>query len=99
MKQFGKTPFKDEEAEEIFKNDDYVNWNFEINEESNGVDENNLTSEKTVDTLTEKFNQLSSKDKIAKDNSSYGKKEEISKRKIQENFKNIFDEEAQREYQ
>lgn len=92
--KFGKATFNEEEVEENVKNDDYVNWNFEINEESNGTEDNNFGNEKTVDALTENFNKLLSKDKNPKDNSSYCKKEEISKRNIQENFKNMFDEEA-----
>ena len=93
ISQFGKAVFKDEEVEEVIKNEDYVNWNFEINEESNSLEENNLKNEYNLDKLRDNLDHPS-KDKNQKAITHNGKKEELSKKNIQENFKNMFDEEA-----
>jgi hypothetical protein len=67
-----------------------VNWNFEINEESNGNDYEK--TEQSSDKFAEHKN--ANKDKNPNVNVYDHRKGDLSKKKIQENFKNMFDEEA-----
>ena len=67
-----------------------MNWNFEINEESNGNDYSK--TEKNSDKFAEHTN--TNKDKNQNAYLYNHRKEDLSKKKIQENFKNMFDEEA-----